>query len=372
MRNVTLLIKPASSLCNMRCDYCFYADVAKRREMSSHGVMARDVLETLTRRAFAFAEESLTFVFQGGEPLLAGLDFFKEAIRLQKKYAKRGVRTFNSIQTNGILIDNEWAEFFRENDFLVGVSLDGFEEIHDRYRHLPTGGGSFSRAAEGLRILEEHRVDFNVLTVVSADVARNARAVWKSLRRYAHLQFIPLIDDADGAAREFTLTAKDYGRFLTELFDEYARDIRSGHYVSVRNFDAYVNALRGIAPSDCAMRGTCGGYFAIEADGGIYPCDFYMTDEYRLGDVCETSFFAASESAALKRFVEDSRAIDEACRHCRHYPLCRGGCRRYREPFPAPSKFCEAYKTFFDASLDKMLNIAKSISALSARGGGAR
>ena len=358
MQNLTILIKPASSLCNMQCDYCFYHDVASSRKVCSYGIMNDSTLDALTRRAFAFADGSVSFVFQGGEPMLAGIDFFKRAIACQKKYNSRKIAVYNTIQTNATLIDEEFAAFFKANGFLVGVSLDGDEAINDAYRRFPDGSGSFERILHGIEILKKHGVDFNVLSVISKRSARSQEAVYSSLRQYGFLQFIPLIDGFDGKKADFSLNSEDYGRFLVDTFELYYRDIMRGEYVSVRDFDSYVNMLRGLPPSSCAMQGRCGGYFTVEADGGVYPCDFYVTDEYKIGNILESSFFSLAKSEKLKRFIESSVCTEEKCRSCRWFSLCRGGCRRHREPFPSVTKFCEAYTYFFEKCYDKIRKIA--------------
>lgn len=359
MQHLTILVKPASSLCNMRCDYCFYHDVAKNREISSYGIMSDDTLDTLIRRAFAFAERSVSFVFQGGEPMLAGIDFYRSVIKYQRKYNSRGITVYNTIQTNATLIDDEFAAFFKEHSFLVGVSLDGNRALHDKYRHFPEGKGSYERVSAGIEHLKNHRVDFNAIAVISKDSAASPKEVYAALREYGYLQFIPLIDDFGGGEAEFSLSAEDYGKFLTEVFDLYYRDIISDRYVSVRDFDSYVNMLRGYPPSSCAMQGKCGGYFTVEADGGVYPCDFYVTDEYKIGNVKDSSFFSLAKSEKLCGFIEGSVHIDAKCQKCRWLPLCRGGCRRHREPFPSLTKYCEAYSFFFEKCYDKMIAIAK-------------
>lgn len=370
MQNVTLLVKPASSLCNMRCSYCFYADVSSRRETRSFGIMSEQTLETMIRRAFAFADGSLSFVFQGGEPTLTGLDFFKLAITLQKKYNAKAIPVYNTIQTNGLLLDDEWAEFFKENGFLVGISLDGQESMHDKYRRLPSGDGSFGRVTAAAELLGRHGVDFNILTVVTRDTAQNGRCVYRALRKYGYLQFIPLIDDMGAAPQDFSLGAEDYGRFLVDIFDEYYHDVMSGRYVSIRDMDSYINMLRGMPPSSCAMQGRCGGYFTVEADGSVYPCDFYVTDEYKMGNITATSFFSLAKSAVADEFIKSSLTRAEGCAECKYFSLCRGGCRRYREPLPDRSKFCAAYKYFFDRCIDRMVEIARAIDKLSAKNNG--
>ena len=357
MKDLTILIKPASSLCNMRCDYCFYHDVSERREVRSFGIMNLTVLETLIRRAFAFAQRSVSFVFQGGEPLVAGIDLFKAAIAYQRKYNSRGITVYNTVQTNGTLIDEDTAAFFSANKFLVGVSLDGDQVLHDKHRRLADGTGSYEQVMAGIGLLKKHRVDFNILAVISKDSAASPSKVYSALKEYGYLQFIPLIDNL-GEESDFSLTPEDYGRFLVETFELYYRDIMNGKYVSVRDFDSYINMLRGMPPSSCAMAGKCGGYFTVEADGSVYPCDFYVTDEYRIGNVTESSFFSLIKSEGLQLFVNGSVTESEQCRECKWFRLCRGGCRRHREPFPTINKFCRAYSYFFGKCYDKMCKIA--------------
>lgn len=358
MNDITILIKPASSLCNMRCDYCFYTELSKSREVCSYGIMEDSTLQMLVRRAFAFATHSVSFVFQGGEPTLAGLDFFKRAVEYQRKYNFGGIAVYNSIQTNGINIDEKWACFLKENGFLVGISLDGGELIHNKHRKLSSGEGSYGRVIAGIKVLEAHGVPFNILAVISADSAREPKSVYHALCEYGYLQFIPLIDSTD----RYSPKSDEYGRFLTETFDLYYRDIMRGKYVSIRDFDSYINMLRGMPPSSCAMQGRCGGYFTVEADGSVYPCDFYVTDKYKMGNILKSSFFTLSKSEVAANFIESSSTLSEECKSCSWRPLCRGGCRRHREPFPSLFKFCKAYKYFFENSYGKMLKIVDMLN----------
>lgn len=351
----------------MRCSYCFYRDVVSHREVSSHGIMSYNTLETLIRRAFAFSDESVSFVFQGGEPMMAGIEFYKTAASYQKKYNSRHIRVFNTIQTNGTLIDDEFADFFGKNRFLVGISIDGDRTLNDKHRTFPDGSGSYDRIKSGIELLKKHKVDFNVIAVVSKDSARDPEKVYSSLKEYGYLQFIPLIDDFDCNETEYSLSASDFGRFLTKTFDLYYRDIKRGNYVSVRDFDSYVNMVRGLPPSSCAMLGKCGGYFTVEADGSVYPCDFYVTDEFKIGNINEASFFSLSKSQVMLDFIESSAFKNEKCLECKWLQICRGGCRRHREPFPSVSKFCEAYSYFFDNCYDKLIDIRQMVSDASAK-----
>lgn len=362
MKNVTILIKPASSLCNMRCGYCFYADTASKRTTASYGIMSDGVLNTLIRRAFECASESVSFVFQGGEPTLAGLDFFKSAVTYQREYNKNGIKVFNSLQTNGILINDDWARFLGENGFLVGLSLDGGKALHDRQRKLSTGEGSYTHVLAAVDRMRREGVRFNILTVVTKDCAKNPKGVYEALSEYGFLQFIPLIP-TDECGNEFLPSPEEYGNFLIGIFNEYKRDILRGRYVSIRDFDSYVGMLLGAPPSSCALSGRCGGYFTVEADGGVYPCDFYVTDEYRIGSILESSFSELANEGTARDFIKASLSVDEKCKLCPHLSLCRGGCRKLREPFPTLFSYCCGYKLFFDSCKNDIYELARLIAS---------
>lgn len=365
MPPISLLIKPASGACQYRCKYCFYADVMNNRAVSNYGNMTIETLEILVKRAMNYAEGSVSFAFQGGEPTLVGLDFYKELIRLEKKY-NRGLQVFNSIQTNGGLIDDEWAEFLAKNRFLVGLSLDGTQELHDKYRKNAEGEGTFTKTLETARIFERHGVEFNILCVVNDDIAAHPAETYESLRRFRFLQFIPCIDDFELSERTFSPDPVKYGNFLIETFKRYVKDFRSGHYVSVRAFDNYVQMLRGRRPESCSMTGRCTCYFVIEGNGSVYPCDFYVLDRWKLGNVLTDDFRSMLKSDRAQEFVSSSVSIHPDCRVCRHFSLCRGGCRRDREPFddqnkPLKNRYCESYKMFFETCGDDLRSLAKSI-----------
>lgn len=367
MPPLNLLIKPASSLCNMRCKYCFYGDVSERRSFDSFGMMSENTLETLVKRAFEYADDRLCFAFQGGEPTLAGIDFYRKLIDLEKQYNTKNIAVSNSIQTNGYLIDDEWAEFFAKNGFLVGLSLDGTKEAHDSIRIDAAGKGTFDRVSAAAAVLEKHHVEFNILCVVNNFVARYPKKVYENLKKYRYLQFIACLDPFDGEKQIYSLKEDRYASFLKQTFDLYYRDIMSGNYVSIRNFDNYINILMGKHPESCAMSGFCTCYGVVEGDGSVYPCDFYVLDQWKLGNVNQNSIEEMLSSTTAKHFVEASLQVSQSCRACRYYPLCRGGCRRDREPFegdmPPLNRHCKAYREFFEYSIDRMLEIAKALGA---------
>jgi len=363
MPPLNLLIKPASSLCNMRCQYCFYADVSQNRETPSYGMMDEETLELLVQRAFTYATGSVGFAFQGGEPTLVGLPFYRKLIQLQKQYNTRGLPVSNSIQTNGLLLDETWAAFFAEHRFLVGLSLDGTKEAHNALRIDSQGQGTYDAVTSAAALLKRFGVDFNILCVVNNFVARHPQKVYQQLRQYQYLQFIPCLDSFSGKREAFSLTPQRYGAFLNATFDLYYRDFMAGNYVSVRNFDNYVRMLQGAPPESCAMNGICTCYFVVEAEGSVFPCDFYVLDRWKLGNIQENSLTELLNSPKATEFVESSKTRAASCNSCPWLRLCRGGCRREREPLAdgnlSLNRFCESYRTFFAHSTEKLYQIAR-------------
>lgn len=369
--NLSIMIKPASSLCNLQCRYCFYHDIAENREVASYGVMREAVLDRLLERAFEAlppGRNHLSLIFQGGEPMLAGLDFFQ---KLEDKLARTtpaGVEVSRSVQTNGTLIDADWAAFFARHGYLLGVSLDGPAQIHNALRVDARGKGSFSRVLAGISLLKKHGVAFNILTVVTADVARHGAKVYAFLRKngWDYLQFIPCIDPIAGRREPFSLTAEQYGRFLIDTFEPYSRERMQGGAVSVRWFDNLIELAAGYAPESCGMTGACACHFVVEADGSVYPCDFYVDDRHRLGSLEETGLREMFASETARAFVAESLQPAQKCASCRWFPLCRGGCRRYRAgdatPAPGLSGLCRAYEAFFDACGERVVQMARFLS----------
>lgn len=366
MPALSLLIKPASSSCNMRCAYCFYADVANRREVANYGVMSEETLETIVKKAFDYADTLVSFGFQGGEPTMAGLSFFKKVVQLQKRYNVKNIKVNNAIQTNGLNINAEWADFLHENHFLVGLSLDGTKTIHDKYRKDAHGEGTFDRVLAAAKLMEEHKVEFNILSTVNRDVAKNVERVYQFFKKqgFSYLQFIPCLDELEFADhKEYSLTPELYGRFLKELFRLWKQDIDSGKPISIRYFDNLVMMIGGYPPESCGMAGSCSCYYMIEADGSVYPCDFYVTDEWRIGNILTDGWDEMRQTENARRFVAVSRQVAKECRTCRYYRLCRGGCRRNREPISLGqntlNELCPAFKTFFEYAADDLVQIAR-------------
>lgn len=370
MPPIHLLIKPSSGACNLRCRYCFYHDEMKNREQASFGMMTEETLTNVIRKALDYAEGQCTIAYQGGEPTLIGLDFFKKSIELQKQYNHKKLVIHNAIQTNGYALDEEWAKFFAENHFLVGLSMDGTRETHDRYRLSVAGEGTFREVQRTARMFDRFGVEYNILTVVNGQTARKIQSIYTFYKKngFRYLQFIPCLDPLgeEPGSREYSLTPKAYGEFLCRLFDLWYRDLMQGEEVSIRQFDNYVQMILGYPPESCGMSGICSYQNVVEADGGVYPCDFYVLDGYCLGNLNVCGFEEIQEKRREIGFVEESREIHPDCRECRWFPLCRGGCKRYREPRNEDGQlrkncFCESYEVFFAYAGERMQRIAASL-----------
>ncbi len=360
--SVSLLIKPASGRCNLRCKYCFYEDVMDQRLESDLGLMTEQTLELLVRQAMETARHSVSFAFQGGEPMLRGLPFFRRFIELEQRYRKPDLRIEHSIQTNGTLIDQEWAEFFRENRFLVGISLDGTRENHDRNRVDIQGGGTWDRCLEGMRLLQKNQVDVNVLCVITGQAARRGPAIYQNIKNLGirYIQFIPCLDPIQEprGKQPFSLSPQRYGQFLCSVFDQWYRDWDRGDYVSIRLFDDYVHLLAGQPTGTCATTGHCGRYFVVEGDGSVYPCDFFVLDELKMGCLGEQTLAELSRSPIAADFCATGRGTPKNCHGCQWIRLCNGGCRRdwVGEDF---NYHCQAMQAFFPYAYPRMARIAQ-------------
>jgi len=366
MKAMSLLIKPVSGNCNMRCRYCFYTDVSEMREVKSYGMMSLHTLETIVSKALAEVTEYCAFGFQGGEPTLAGLDFYRILMELEKKYNVNKVKTSHSIQTNGLLIDDEWAAFLADNHFLTGLSIDAGKQVHDGLRLDTQGKGTHTRCIHTARALRKYRAEFNILSVVTKQLALHPDQAYRFYKQngFRYIQFIPCLDgfDQPSGSNLYSLPPELYGKFLCRVFDLWYQNFIEGDYCSIRAFDNYIHILAGYPPENCAMGGVCQPYPLIEADGSVYPCDFYAVDEYYLGSVHTQSFGDLLTGTEAIRFIQPSRQLHSSCTACRHHTICRGGCRRDREPAVGGqmglNRFCEAYLTFFDHAIDRMREIS--------------
>ena len=371
MPPISVLIKPSSGMCNMTCDYCFYCDETQKRTQESYGFMSEATLKNVIRKTMLRAEGTACYTFQGGEPTLRGLDFFEKVLFYQKQYNKKGVQVYNSLQTNGLFMDETWCRFLRENRFLTGISLDGIQKTHDACRHSRKDNApTFDRICKSIALLETHHVEFNILTVVNQTVAQNIQEIYAFYKRqkWNYQQYIACLDPLKEphGQNSYSIPPESYGQFLTELFRLWYKDWKKNRQPYIRQFENYIAILLGQFPESCDQRGTCSIQYAVEADGSVYPCDFYMTDEYRLGIFNERRLDEIDAKRREISFLERSLLLDQSCKLCTYYSLCKGGCQRNRDWNPETKTyqnyFCQSYRMFFDACLDGLMEAANSLS----------
>lgn len=364
MKTLNIMLKPASSLCNMRCRYCFYADIAECREIPSYGLMACEVRDALLRTVFSELSrgDRVQFIFQGGEPTLAGLPFFRTFV--EKAKAHEGISVSFSLQTNGLLIDDEWCDFLKEHRFLVGLSCDLLRTAHDDARRDASGKGTLTRVLHTLSLFKRHGVEFNVLCTLTPAVARHPEQVWRQLEKLGidYVQFTPCLAPLDGTPSPYALTPRAFADFYTRLFRLWYADYQKGVRRSVKLFDDVVNLLLLGKPTACGMNGVCTPQLVVEADGSAYPCDFYCTDKYKLGSITDTTVSALLASPTAHAFATREREPHTLCEGCRYRAFCGGGCPRMQSSIciSADGSSC-GYQAFLDACGGTLLQLTNGI-----------
>ena len=362
-RGFTSMVKPVGSLCNMRCKYCYYLDKAALYD-NHQPKMDEALLENYIRANIeGNSSPVIAFAWHGGEPLLAGKEFFRKAVALQQKYG--GGRTIeNSIQTNGLLIDDEWCQIFRDNNFLVGVSIDGPESIHDAYRVDVGGQPTFARVMKGIERLYRNRVEYNTLTTINIHSEGRGAEVYNFLRQISvFMQFLPVAELlCDGRVQSpesvgadiapWSVSAKGFGEFMCDVFDIWVKNDVGRRYVQL--FDATLALMVGVQPSVCSLCETCGSGLTVEHNGDVYCCDHFVYPEYKIGNIhtdrladlayCDRQFeFGVAKRALLPR----------ECRHCKFYNLCHGECPKHRFISDNTGEYgknylCDGYKIFYE------------------------
>lgn len=366
------ILKPVGALCNMRCDYCYYLD---KRELYPNGAfrMSEEILRAFTREYLeACPSQEVVFAWQGGEPTLAGLEFFESAMTYQQHFAPPGKLMRNVLQTNGTQIDDRWCAFLRRNDFLVGLSLDGPKSLHDAHRRSPQGGSTFDQTLHALRLFQAHRVEFNILTTVNASNVERPLEVYRYLRDdlgARFMQFIPIVNRQDQSTRSTfaaeSVSGKAYGRFLIEIFDEWIeRDVGR---VFVQAFDLALGAWLGAPSALCVFRPTCGRALVLEHNGDVYSCDHFVDPDHRLGNILDRPLIEMVNSTQQISFGKAKLArLPTACRECPVRFACHGGCPKDRlfltnDGEPGLNALCEGYKRFFEHVSLPMERMARRI-----------
>lgn len=386
MKSLQLLIKPASSLCDLKCKYCFYHDLATHQALSPK-IMSVETLELTIKRASEYFTNApkdepsyLSILFQGGEPTLAGLDYFKQAIAFQKQYFAHlpQVQISNAIQTNGCKLDDELVSFLVANDFFFGISLDGPKALHDAMRIHRNGSGSYDEVRAGITKLQKFGAQFNVLCVLTDLNALNIKSVYehfKELGFYNH-QYIACLEPFERLGQHSNehlqehskeqplfLSEQAYSQFLINIFDLWYQDLMErGTYISIRHIENYLALLLNMSINSCNMTGVCQIQNVVESSGKIYPCDFYAHDDYELGNLTDHDFEYLQTNSKARTFIEQSHQLPNDCQHCPYLSLCRNGC--YRERLNGKNIHCAAFKAFFAARLDKLKQAAAHLARM--------
>lgn len=398
----SIMVKPAGSACNLNCTYCYYIDKALQYG-GREPLMSDELLETCIRQYIEACDvPEVNFCWHGGEPLLIGLPFFQKAMELQRKYAD-GKRVFNTIQTNGTLVDERWCDLFNEGNFLVGVSIDGPQDIHDGFRLDKKGSRTFNRVVESIRMMSRKGVEFNTLSVVNRKCEGRGLEIYRFLRDFLgsrYMQFLPAVEhvvdevpdmngtnfrqpatdghpEATGTAMHehttpgktklkrpvivppeypgarlapWSVSAEGYGKFLCDIFDYWVRnDVGK---VFVQMFDATLGQWCGVQPGVCSMCETCGDALVVEHNGDVYPCDHFVYPGYLLGNIVQTSLAEIFASEKRISFGLGKRnSLPSECLGCKWYFACRGECPKHRfatgTDGSLKNSLCEGFKIFF-------------------------
>jgi uncharacterized protein len=368
-----LMVKPTGAACNLNCSYCFYLG-KKSLYPGSRFRMTDGVLESYTRQLIdAHQVQRVTFAWQGGEPTLMGLAFFRKAMDLQNKYRKPGMTFENTLQTNGVLLDDALCEFLSRNHFLVGISLDGPQELHDACRKDISGQGTYARVIAGLRLLQKHKVDYNVLIAVSRVNAAYPTRVYRFLRdeiEAQYLQFIPIVEKSLNlrGAKQVTdqsVRPEQWGHFLIDIFDEWVR--RDVGRTFVLNFDGALAGWLGKSGTLCIFGRTCGLGLALEHNGDLYSCDHFVDPEHILGNILDTQLLDMVDSERQRKFSRDKwDSLPEYCLTCQFLTICNGECPKNRfcetpDGKPGLNYLCVGYRSFFKHAETNMKLMAKLI-----------
>ncbi|WP_219349760.1 anaerobic sulfatase maturase [Psychromonas sp. CD1] len=361
--NMHITAKPTSFQCNLNCDYCFYLEKEFSLPAKLTQTMTYPVLEQYIKHYIEAAGENVYFTWQGGEPTLAGLPFYEQAVKYQKTYAKNK-KIYNAFQTNGILINVKWCDFFLKNDFLVGISIDGPETIHNKYRVTKSNKGTFKQVMRAIELFNEHAVKFNTLTVVNNLNVQYPIETYNFLKSIGakHLQFIELVETQELNENHipiwfgdepqsvtlcpFSVPAEQYGKFMVEIFKQWvSQDVGK---IFVRQFESLISCFMGNGHSSCIFQNACGDNLVIEADGSIYECDHFVYDGYLLGNISDIKL----SNAFGHNVNTQKKTLSEQCEQCAYIEICNGGCPKHRFIKSKidnlnVSYFCAGYKLMF-------------------------
>ncbi|ASB49388.1 anaerobic sulfatase maturase [Alkalitalea saponilacus] len=363
----SVLVKPAGPDCNLNCTYCFYLEKAELYSEAKTHRMSYETLEVLIRQVMAQSGSHVSFTWQGGEPTLIGLGFYEKVIELQKKYG-RGKVIGNGLQTNGMLIDEKWAAFLAEHNFLIGLSIDGPRHIHNHYRKLSNGSPSWDRVYRSLCLLKEQKVAVNAMSCVTSYSAQYAEDTYNFFKNegFEWMQFIPIVETSRNGnkyAADFSVNAEDYGYFLIDLFDLWVNDfVNDEPTTHIREFESLFYTYVGMQAPECYMQAECGTYPTVEHNGDVYACDFFVETKWKLGNIHTTSLIELLNSQKQKQFGKLKSVLPPKCKRCSWYRHCLGGCTKDRVKDIRDSgmpRFCRSTKMFLEHADGFYKNLAE-------------
>jgi len=348
MNNLSLLLKPASFRCNLECEYCFYKRVEDVYDEPA-AFMDYETLDATIKAVMTSGASQVSFCWQGGEPTLMGVDFFKKAVELQQKYSRMGQTVENSLQTNGVLLDEEWFRFLREYRFLVGISLDGPREYHDTYRKTRGGEGTYQKVMDTIEGMNDNGVDYNILTLLNDVNVRHPDNVYHFMREnnFQYLQFIPCfeVDESTGKLMPFSVGGKELGEFYCKLFDLWYDD--GFPYVSIRLFEDILIYLVDGALVSCCWMNECKSYIVVEHNGDCYPCDFFVYPQWHIGNITGDPLTSILNNSKRQLFSNMKSEVPNSCYECEWYDFCHADCTRFRldrnGTFTNTSEYCQAW-----------------------------
>lgn len=383
----TIMSRPIGPRCNIDCTYCYYLEKAKLYPSEKKSRMSDEVLESYIRQLIETSLEAgmpeVPFMWQGGEPTMLGVDYFRKIIALQKKYAPDGVRISNALQTNGTLLTDDWGAFLKDNQFLVGLSVDGPKKVHDRYRTDRAGRPTFDAVMRGLDVLQRFKIEHNALCTVHRANSGKGKGVYTFLKGlgFEHVQFIPIVErsgaaglagapqvdmDPGNSVTAWSVSPRAYGKFLCDIFDVWFRkDIGK---IFVQLFDVQLGLWLNGQSSLCIFAETCGGGLALEHDGSLYSCDHYVYPEYKLGSITETPLRQMLWTDRQAEFGRDKQhGLSRQCQSCQFRFACNGGCPKHRfastrDGETGHNYFCESYMMFFRHAGTRLQKMARLVA----------
>lgn len=355
MKNITALIKPSSHLCNLKCEYCFYCDEVNNRIDKGSSYMTLDTAENIIKKVYNYCDNSsnVNFMFQGGEPLLSGVEFFeffseKANVLNQKKL------TLNfSLQTNGTLITEDYCKIFKKYNYLIGVSLDGPEEIHNMYR-----GDSYKQVISGIELLKKHSINFNIISVITSLNDPYKLFEFYVSNNFLDVQLIYCLDELNSQNSDYVLKPQELSRFKKRFFNKWISFLKSGNEMNVREFNNLAMYLRSGQYEQCGFLGKCTPQLVIESDGTVYPCDFYCLDDYKCLNINDCELEDLLMCDGMCNFINHTEPLNSLCASCEVKHLCNGGCKRYRSLYNSLGGYCPQ-RDFLTNSVPKLLDFYK-------------